>query len=141
RYPPAIYPGSFMTDLPSGALDGAASVEREIVAQPNLRAGDTYDVAARTFRHQRGVSNAEFWRRLGNVSFEGRRVLEIGCGLGALSVDVALRGAAEVVAIDLDQYRIDFAREYSQREYPKLSDKIIFDSIDLSSVDGKFDYV
>ena len=130
-----------MTDLSSHSLDTPVSTDREIRARPNLRVGDAYDVAARKFRYQREVSNAEFWRRLGSVAFEGRNVLEIGCGLGALSVDIALRGAAHVVAIDLDQYRIDFAREHLKNEYPALAERITFQNIDLESVDAQFDCV
>ncbi len=40
----------------------------------------------------------------------GRRVLDAGCGTGALSVEAAKRGA-EVVAIDLSPTLVDLARE------------------------------
>lgn len=40
----------------------------------------------------------------------GRRILDAGCGTGALSVEAALRGA-EVLAMDLSPTLIDLARE------------------------------
>jgi ribosomal protein L11 methyltransferase len=49
-------------------------------------------------------------RLLSNVSLTGRRVLDIGTGSGVLAVAAALRGATEVVGIDVDQDAIDAAR-------------------------------
>ena len=45
----------------------------------------------------------------------GRRVLDAGCGTGALAVEAARRGA-EVVAIDLSPTLVDLARERSRRD-------------------------
>lgn len=49
-------------------------------------------------------------RLLSNVDVTGRRVLDIGTGSGVLAMAAALRGAAEVVGIDIDQDAIDSAR-------------------------------
>ena len=45
----------------------------------------------------------------------GRRVLDAGCGTGALAVEAARRGAA-VVAIDLSPTLVDLARERAPKE-------------------------
>jgi magnesium-protoporphyrin O-methyltransferase len=45
----------------------------------------------------------------------GRRVLDAGCGTGALAMEAARRGA-EVVAIDLSPTLVDLARERTQAE-------------------------
>lgn len=69
----------------------------------------------------------------------GRRVLDAGCGTGALAVEAAARGA-EVVAIDLSPTLVDLARE----RQPKISGS---GSIDFRSGDmlspglGNFDHV
>jgi magnesium-protoporphyrin O-methyltransferase len=44
------------------------------------------------------------------ADLRGKRVLDAGCGTGALSVEAALRGA-QVVAIDLSATLVDLARE------------------------------
>ena len=49
-------------------------------------------------------------RLLSEVGLAGRRVLDIGTGSGVLAMAAALRGAAEVVGIDVDQDAIEAAR-------------------------------
>ena len=70
---------------------------------------------------------------------DGMRLLDAGCGTGALSIEAARRGA-KVVAIDLSPTLVDVARE-------RLPDDIDPASIDFMSGDmldpklGRFDYV
>ena len=69
----------------------------------------------------------------------GRRVLDAGCGTGALAVEAARRGA-EVVAIDLSPTLVGLARE-------RLPESLGAGSIDFRSGDmldpalGEFDHV
>lgn len=42
--------------------------------------------------------------------FEGARVLDVGCGTGATTIQLIERGAAEVVGVDLSEPMITFAR-------------------------------
>jgi magnesium-protoporphyrin O-methyltransferase len=69
----------------------------------------------------------------------GRRILDAGCGTGALAVEAARRGA-EVVAIDLSPTLVDLARE----RLPELPNG---GSVDFRSGDmldpalGRFDHV
>ena len=69
----------------------------------------------------------------------GRRLLDAGCGTGALTLEAARRGA-EVVAIDLSQTLIDLARERLAPQMQGL--KIDFRVGDmLDETLGSFDHV
>ncbi|MBI4600946.1 MAG: class I SAM-dependent methyltransferase [Planctomycetes bacterium] len=67
----------------------------------------------------------EFWRRLGGrPDFTGARVLELGCGRGALAIEIARAGAAKVMGLDVNAGRIRFAREHLLRERPELEGRV-----------------
>lgn len=69
---------------------------------------------------------------------QGLRLLDAGCGTGALSVEAARRGA-EVVAIDLSPTLVDLARS---RLAPEVASKIHFCSGDMLDPElGRFDHV
>jgi magnesium-protoporphyrin O-methyltransferase len=71
----------------------------------------------------------------------GKRVLDAGCGTGALAVQAALRGA-HVVAIDLSPTLVKLAGERVANEFPHLPGSIEFFSGDMLSPDlGHFDHV
>jgi magnesium-protoporphyrin O-methyltransferase len=75
----------------------------------------------------------------------GRRVLDAGCGTGALAMEAARRGA-EVVAIDLSPTLVDLARERTQAERDEVQSqcggRIDFHAGDmLDPVHGEFDHV
>lgn len=73
------------------------------------------------------------------TDLRGRRVLDAGCGTGALAVEVARRGA-EVVAIDLSPTLIDLARE--RAEQALSGHRITFIAGDLLDAGlGHFDHV
>ena len=68
----------------------------------------------------------------------GRRILDAGCGTGALAVEAARRGA-DVVAIDLSPTLVDLARE---RMPTDLSGRIDWHSGDMLDPSlGRFDHV
>ena len=70
---------------------------------------------------------------------QGRRVLDAGCGTGALAVEAARRGA-DVVAIDLSPKLVDLARQ-------RMPESFVHGSLDFRSGDmlddklGNFDHV
>jgi magnesium-protoporphyrin O-methyltransferase len=69
----------------------------------------------------------------------GARVLDAGCGTGALAVEAARRGA-EVVAIDIAQTLVDLARERTPRDLGRGSiDFRVGDMLDPAL--GQFDHV
>lgn len=71
----------------------------------------------------------------------GARVLDAGCGTGALALQAALRGA-EVLAIDLSPTLVQLAAERLAAEQPELPGSVTFLSGDmLSPALGHFDHV
>lgn len=71
----------------------------------------------------------------------GLRLLDAGCGTGALALQAALRGA-EVMAIDLSPTLVKLAAERMAAEHPSLPGSVTFLSGDMLSPDlGHFDHV
>jgi magnesium-protoporphyrin O-methyltransferase len=68
----------------------------------------------------------------------GRRLLDAGCGTGALAVEAARRGA-HVVAIDLSQTLVDLARERAPRDLRGVVEFHVGDMLDPAL--GEFDHV
>jgi magnesium-protoporphyrin O-methyltransferase len=68
----------------------------------------------------------------------GRRLLDAGCGTGALAVEAARRGA-HVVAIDLSQTLVDLARERAPRDLRGVVEFHVGDMLDPAL--GQFDHV
>jgi len=90
-----------------------------------LRAGHIY------FNAQQ-PENVEWWRRIGTpVDLKDQRVLEIGCGHGALSFNALDRGASRITGIDLDASRVEFARGYLQAQRPDHASTVTFSPLAL----------
>lgn len=67
----------------------------------------------------------------------GARVLDAGCGTGAMASELALRGA-HVTAVDISPQLIDIAK---RRLHPALSDQVDFLAGDMSDPAlGRFDF-
>ena len=72
---------------------------------------------------------------------QGLRLLDAGCGTGALSLEAAKRGA-RVVAIDLSPTLVGLAEQRMRLDHPSLSQSIEFRSGDmLDPALGEFDHV
>ncbi len=70
---------------------------------------------------------ALYFHRLGNrVDFIGKKVLDVGCGYGTTCIYVARHGAREVVGIDIQEHRIEFAKAKLRTEYSDLANKVDF---------------
>jgi 2-polyprenyl-3-methyl-5-hydroxy-6-metoxy-1,4-benzoquinol methylase len=90
------------------------------------------------------VENHEWWARIGeHFNFGGSRVLDFGCGHGALSIGIAEAGAHKVLGIDLDAERVAYASSVLQERYPGIADRVRFEAKDVRTVDGpaSFDYI
>lgn len=91
------------------------------------------------FNHKSRVSM--FWSKLGGEpSFEGLKVLEIGCGHGTHCVYVASKGAKKVLGLDTNDRLINFAKENVLQNYPELKNILDFQCCDIADLrEGEFD--
>lgn len=98
---------------------------------PRLIADALGDPAALAYFESQMDETREFWARFGaKPDFRAVRALDLGCGHGALSLDMAKSGAA-VLGLDLDTKRIAFARGNLQARFPELKDRVRFEPTDL----------
>jgi 2-polyprenyl-3-methyl-5-hydroxy-6-metoxy-1,4-benzoquinol methylase len=94
------------------------------------------------FNTEKEEKNPIFFRRFPELNFNGLKILDFGCGHGALSIDLALKGAAEVTGIDLNCDLVDFANENLKTNYAGLMDCIVFKCMDLKDLaDDYFDII
>lgn len=86
---------------------------------------------------------AKFWSRLGiKPDFAGKRVLDVGSGLGAMVFEIARNRAARVVGVDIHAPSVEFAREKLEKDYPHLKEVVTIFSQELSELDeGDFDII
>jgi 2-polyprenyl-3-methyl-5-hydroxy-6-metoxy-1,4-benzoquinol methylase len=67
------------------------------------------------FAEQATESNPEFWRRFGErPNVAGKSVLDLGCGHGALALEMA-RDGAHVIGLDPDETRVRWGSEHIAR--------------------------
>jgi cyclopropane-fatty-acyl-phospholipid synthase len=69
----------------------------------------------------------------------GERILEIGCGWGALAVRLAEAGAAHVAGLTLSPAQLDFARNFAAAR--GSASQVDFRLQDYRDIDGRYDRV
>lgn len=90
--------------------------------------GDPFDMGARALKgYRRGV------RLLGDLA--GKRVLDVGCGLGAGSW-LPAKGGARVVGVDISEDAVQWARSTYGGEAARLGLDLEFWTVDLLGSDG-----
>jgi ubiquinone/menaquinone biosynthesis C-methylase UbiE len=93
------------------------------------------------FDDQAARSNSEFWDRFGRrPSFTGKRVLDLGSGHGAMSIEMAQEGAT-VVGVDPSDELVAFATENARERFPDVAAQLEFTTRDAGELteDGAFD--
>ena len=100
----------------------------------------SWDDNQASFEYQYNIDNKEFFARLGPVDFKNKYVAEIGCGHGALCIDIAQRGARHVFGLDIYDRLINFASSNLQN-YPDLVDKVSYSNCMFEDVAQKFDVI
>jgi len=114
----------------------------EIPAKPGESPSEHKERKRQTYFDDQRENNLEWFKRMDfQIDVTGMRVLDLGCGHGALSISFAEKGAAEVIGIDLDEDRIDFANRNLQQSFPELKDQIQFRCEDVLEMDERFDLI
>ena len=91
------------------------------------------------FEDQFTRSIPEFWCRFGDTPvFEGKRILDPGCGHGAMSLQMSEAGG-HVLGVDLDESRIRYAQEHVQPRAARGT--LEFKTVDVRLLDGLFDVI
>ncbi|MFW9973194.1 MAG: class I SAM-dependent methyltransferase [Candidatus Odinarchaeota archaeon] len=94
------------------------------------------------FNNQKEYQNPRFLSNFHNLSFNGFEVLDLGCGHGALTIDIAERGAKNVVGIDLNKTLIEFANKNLITNYFPLRENVKFVKANLRDLyEYKFDII
>lgn len=76
-----------------------------------------------------------------SMVFTGQRVLDMGTGTGVLGIAMAKAGAKEIVAIDVDEFSVENAKEnFSLNSIEKVS-KVEILLGDASAIEGTFDTI
>jgi SAM-dependent methyltransferase len=78
----------------------------------------------------------------GGIDFTEKSVLDVGCGHGSLSLYAALNGAKSVCGIDIDERRIEIAKNRLAREFSQYSSLVNFVWEDVRDLKiGDFDII
>lgn len=86
----------------------------------------------------------KFWSRFPEkIHFNKKTVLDIGCGDGALCIDIASKGAKKIIGIDINNEIIDFAVKNLYYNFHNLKNIVEFKIGDVSSLSSseKFDII
>ena len=80
-------------------------------------------------------SDHKFWKRLGGKpNVKGKVILDIGCGWGGLSLELAQSGAQRVIGIDLTKSRINFCKEHLKQNFPHLQNCLEYHCCELADL-------
>ena len=98
--------------------------------------------ALKYFEHG-AVELEKFWKRFGGKPNLNASFLDVGCGHGALCIDLAKSGAKKVIGVDIEPERIKFARNNLNINYPELKNIVDFHAVDLAYYNNseQFDYI
>ena len=133
-----------LDDAPAGQQVGLHALISALPPLQEMPADASREQLDRDWFELQQGSNAEFWNRIGQApDLTDASVLDLGCGLGALSANLAQRGAREVLGLDVDPHPIAFATRFIPETYPALADKIQFACRGIETLENsqRFDFV
>lgn len=75
------------------------------------------------------------------LNFKDKKVLDLACGHGALSIDIALSGAKSVHGIDINGELINFAQN-NIKKYKQIQDNVCFSTKTIHEIsESEFDVI
>ncbi|NVO10334.1 MAG: class I SAM-dependent methyltransferase [Bacteroidales bacterium] len=94
------------------------------------------------FEKERKIRNPIFFDRFPKIKYKGLKILDLGCGHGAISIDLVIKGAKKIIGVDVNEKRIDFAKKNLLINFPMFTDNINFECVDFRTIsDTDFDYI
>lgn len=75
------------------------------------------------------------------VPVEGKEVLDVGCGIGAIGIQFSKRGASKVVAIDINEEHVRLSKENIERNNVSNMEVIQSDMFEELPYDELFDVI
>ncbi|MHA1684315.1 MAG: class I SAM-dependent methyltransferase [Promethearchaeota archaeon] len=89
---------------------------------------------SRVFRAGRH-ENPKFWSRFGGrPDVAGKSVLDLGCGTGSLAIDIAEAGAASVLAIDINEEKIEWAKKNLEGYFSRFKNIVTYNTSALEDI-------
>ena len=88
--------------------------------------------------------NIKFWKRLNiKPKFKNKTILDFGCGLGSLTINVAKKFPKKIIGIDLEKEFIEFANRNLNTNFNELNKIVEFKKLDLlkKKFHKKFDII
>jgi len=94
------------------------------------------------FFREKWHKNSKFLNRFPSIDINNLKILDFGCGHGALSIALAERGAKEVIGVDLNNDYIKFANTNLKDNYRTLINKVHFVLADVAELESNsFDLI
>jgi SAM-dependent methyltransferase len=101
---------------------------------PSGMLGRDYEGLRDYFDEMKGHHPA-WWARFGErPDFCGKRIMDLGSGVGAMAVEMGQAGAAEVIGVELHQERVDFANRHVAERFPELGGRVRFCAAELAAL-------
>lgn len=101
-----------------------------------LQNKNLYNKFLRFFHNELYNKVPHFISRFKNLYIQDQKIIDLGCGLGALSIYLSQQGAREVIGIDINQNKLNFANKNLSINFPNL-ENIQFDYIQINTIEDQ----
>lgn len=95
---------------------------------------DRYNHFLKYFHNELYTKVPRFISRFKGLNFHNQKIIDLGCGLGALSVFLSKHGAREIIGLDINKNKLKFAKNNLLFNFPELNN-IHFVSVPLNDLE------